>query len=264
MKKISMNNFAQCTHHTSTYTHECYKINLIYRTTHFLFGPRESGTQYDIRASEAEQKQIKEEEEDAKNWKRRPESERKKYRQIIFKVLFIFSIRLFSLCARRKWTKSTSRIYNNNYWCCHLDNSLRHRIFFSLAVFNRFLFFSSCAISIFCCSFAFLYFSFLLRYTDCFCSMCQWSKNERASARMYTGRFKSQKIVCCRQSIRFFFSLVPISIQFIENQIKALWTRWLKMLTNTVGVCVRCCRLRVPSRSMLVLFFFIWEQSHAV
>lgn len=57
-------------HARTTPIHKCYKINLIYRTTHFLFDPQENGVNYDIRASEAVQKRTKdveEEEEDAKN-----------------------------------------------------------------------------------------------------------------------------------------------------------------------------------------------------
>lgn len=76
-------------HARTTHIHKCYGINLIYRTTHFLHGPEENGTHDDIRASEA----VCESE---------PKKKKQKYRQIIFKLLFIFSIRLFSLCARSK------------------------------------------------------------------------------------------------------------------------------------------------------------------
>lgn len=53
----------------------------------------------------------------------------------------------------------------------------------------------------------------------------------------YTPDDLNHKRLFAADKVRFGF-FVPISIKFIENQIKALWTRWLKVLTNTVGRCV--------------------------
>lgn len=62
-------------------------------------------------------------------------------------------------------------------------------------------------------------------------------KEKRACKCSYTPDNLNHKRLFAVDKVRCFFFVVPISIKFIENQIKALWTRWLKMLTNTV-LCV--------------------------
>lgn len=217
-----MNNFTPCTHHTYTHTYTNTKKSIWFIGELISCSVRGNGTQDDIIRpvklclcmckSEPEKKNTK------KNWKKKT-SGAKKYRQIIFKVLFIFAIQRYVFCALKENEWNRLSVYNNSYWWCHLDNSLRHHRFSSLAVPSYFMqlvaSFHSFVIYILFFFFFFSIFHFH-KDADCFYSM---SCGVKAIVRMYTGRFKSQKIVCSsRQKCAFSGKKginLPISIKFI-------------------------------------------------